>query len=137
MTVGPMIFLRLTDLLVVIMGGLGTLFFLFGLQVLMRCVSFVEIGPIAIAYRGIGRRSIAWQDLEQLKISYFAPRRQRSRGWYRLTLEGPRQRLHLDSTIEGFDDILRASLAAARTRELTLDPTTHDNLVSLGHQALG
>jgi len=50
-----------------------------------------------------------------------------------LTLQGTSGRpIRIESTLEGFDQVLRRALAAVGHRELTLDPTTTANLAALG-----
>jgi hypothetical protein len=85
-----------------------------------------------------------------MKLAYYAPRawagaRRRDRrhergergdgqhGWLQLTLQGTRGGpIRVESTLEGFDQVLRRAMAATTQRQLELDPTTTANLSALG-----
>jgi hypothetical protein len=79
------------------------------------------------------RRRLPWQQLRRLQLAYYAPRRARQDGWLQLTLRGPaRAPIRVDSTLDGFEEVLRRATAAAAANELALDPTTEANLAALG-----
>jgi hypothetical protein len=59
-------------------------------------------------------------------------RRDGSAGWLHLALRAGRQRLRLDSRIDGFAAIATRAAEAARRRRLVLNTATANNLASLG-----
>lgn len=134
LTIGPLIFLPVAKPLAFVLGGIGSVFALFALRVMMQGVTSIELSSHGITRQGPSRRFLAWNDLLALKLAYYAPARRRSKGWYQLTLAGVGHRLKLESTIDGFDDIVRAALKAASEGGLVVDPATSANLAALGHQ---
>lgn len=92
-------------------------------------------GLIVTAWR---RKVIPWQDLQAIKLSYFASRRERKSkkiegdGWMDLFLKGPRAKVSIESTCDGFEDILRPAVAVALEKKLSLSGATAANLESLG-----
>ena len=154
LTLGPLLLLELAAPIAWLLAVLAVLFFWFGLRTGLRQLSAVELSPQAIAIRGPFGRRLAWDELAHMKLAYYAPRgwgsaRRRDRhleqgggrherdesqrGWLQLTLQGPRGRpIRIESTLEGFDQVLRRAMAAAAHRQLELDPTTTANLSALG-----
>ena len=75
---------------------------------------------------------IDWSGLSGLKLRFFPLRRDRSDGWMQLTVRAGRVRLSIDSTLEGFDDIAAAALAAGVRNDLPMSRTTLANFRALG-----
>jgi hypothetical protein len=133
LTVGPLLVLDLAGAVAVLLGSLGALFAWFGLRTVVQHLSRVELSGEAIALSGPLPRRLAWRDLERIKLAYYAPRRSRDDGWLQLTLSGGSSRpIRLDSTLSGFDQVLRQASRVARTKDLPLDPATDANLAALG-----
>ncbi len=92
-------------------------------------------GLVVTAWR---RTPIPWQDLREIKLSYFASRRERRSkkiegdGWMQLRLRGPQGKVHIESTCDGFEDMLRPAVAVALEKKLSLSGATAANLDSLG-----
>ncbi len=132
-TGGPLIALDLANAVTGLLSGLALLFGWFGVRTVLRQLSWVELSPRDIALRGPFERRLLWEQLERLKLAYYAPRRARQEGWLQLTLRaagGPP--IRLNSTLSGFEEILRRAVSVARLKELPLDATTQANLVALG-----
>jgi hypothetical protein len=150
LTLGPLLLLDLAAPIAWLLGALALLFVWFGLRTGLRQLSAVELSPQGIAIRGPFGRSLAWDELARMKLAYYAPRswssaRRRDRqhergerdegprGWLQLTLQGTRgPPIRVESTLEGFDQVLRPAMAAVARRQLSLDPTTTANLAALG-----
>lgn len=153
LTAGPLLLLELAAPIAWLLAVLAILFLWFGLRTGLRQLSAVELSPQGIAIRGPFGRQLAWDELAHMKLAYYAPRgwgspRRRDRqhergergerdegqrGWLQLTLQGPRGRpIWVESTLEGFDQVLRRALAAAARKQLELDPATTANLCALG-----
>jgi hypothetical protein len=125
--------LDLAPAVAILLAILASLFAWFGLRTLARQRSWIELSPETIAIVGPVGRQLSWQALERLELAYFAPRRARREGWLQLTLRGPDKRpMRLDSTLDGFDQVLQRALAAAAAKPLELDPTTQANLAAIG-----
>lgn len=148
LTLGPLLLLDLATPIAWLLSILAVLFVWFGWRTVLRQLSAVEVGTEEIAIRGPHGGALAWDELARMKLAYYAPRswssaRRRDRqheprddrqqGWLQLTLQGTSGRpIRIESTLEGFDQVLRRALAAVAHRELTLDPTTTANLAALG-----
>ena len=117
---------------------LTLLFAWFGARTLVRHLSRVELTASRIALEGPLPRSVAWEELREVRLAYFAPRRAHRRGWLQLTLRGRSRRpLRLESTLDGFEEVLRRVGQVAAGRELPLDPTTASNFAALGMELPG
>jgi hypothetical protein len=150
LTMGPLLLLDLAPVIAWLLAGLAVLFVWFGLRTGVRQLSSVEITPRAIAIRGPLGGDLAWDELTRMKLAYYAPRSRSSvrrrdrhhergerddsqRGWLQLTLQGARGRpIRIESTLEGFDQVLRRAMAVVTRKQLGLDPTTMANLAALG-----
>jgi hypothetical protein len=81
---------------------------------------------------GLLSHSIAWSELDRVRLAYYSTRRDRRGGWMQLELRSGREKVRIDSRIEGFTDVVKASARAAEARGLSLDPATLANLEALG-----
>jgi hypothetical protein len=138
LTLGPLLLLDLAQVIAALLGVLGLLFAWFGVRTVLRHLSRVELSGDAIALSGPVSRHLAWDELERMKLAYYAPRRFRDDGWLQLTLRGRHGgAIRLDSALVGFDQVLRQASRAARAKSLPLDTATHANLAALGLGAAG
>ena len=124
--------------IVVIFGGLTVLFLVFGFRTVQRHLVQVAVTGDGIGAVGLITRAIPWQALEELTLRYYGTRRQRregSGGFFQLTLRGGGTSVRLESSIEGFDDIVRQAVIAAQANGVSVDPTSAGNLLDLGVDA--
>ena len=132
-TAGPLLALDLAPPIAVLLSGLALLFAWFGVRTALRQLSWIELSAADIALCGPIRRRLPWQQLRRLQLAYYAPRRARRDGWLQLTLRGARgPAICIDSTLEGFDAVLRRAAGAAFGNALVLDAATEANLAALG-----
>ena len=132
-TGAPLLFLEVADALAWPLGLLALLFLWFGARTGIRHGSQVQLTPSGIGLTGPWPGAIAWDELSQVRLAYFAPRRAQAQGWLQLTLRGVgRRRLKLDSTLERFDDVLGRVQRAAAAKDLPLEPVTTANFAALG-----
>jgi hypothetical protein len=132
-TAGPLVALDLARGVAILLAGLTLLFLWFGVRTALRQFSWIELSAAEIALCGPIRRRLSWQEVRRLQLAYYAPRRARQDGWLQLTLRGPSgPAIRVDSTLDGFDDVLRRATGAAARNELPLDPATQANLAALG-----
>jgi hypothetical protein len=133
LTVGPLLLLDVAQAMAALLGVLGLLFAWFGMRTVVRHLSRVELSGNAIALCGPVTRRLAWNDLEHIKLAYYAPRRSREGGWMQLTLRGSEGcAIRLDSTLAGFDRVLGEASRAAIAKALSMDAATRANLAALG-----
>lgn len=133
-TLGPLLFLTVSRSLAMALGVVGLIFLWFGFRVLAQCMVSIVPSADGLSIRGLRQRFLGWEDLKGLKLAYYAPIRRRNAGWYQLTLMGKEGAIKLDSTMDGFDDLLRSALAAATHANLVYDPSTRENLAAWVHQ---
>ncbi len=128
----PLLFLPLNRYVAILLLLLSGLFLLFASRTVLRQLGPVEMTEAEIRSTGPFPRRLEWAALDELRLAYYATRRDGSSGWMQLALRAGRRRLKLDSRIEGFAAIVSRAVAAARQRRVTLSPTTTSNLAALG-----
>ncbi len=114
------------------------LFGVFGVLTVLRVRTRVRVDEDGIETCPGRRGRIRWRGLRHVKLRYFAVRRERERkrgeggrrGWMQLVLKGDDGVVRIDSRLDGFDDVLRRTTAAAS--DLDLDPITRANFEAAG-----
>ena len=115
----------------ILFGGLTGLFLLFVLRTAQRQRLRMASDDAGVGV--VGRPPLLWREIEDIRLRYYATRRNKGPGWMTLRLRAGGRTLALDSTLEGFDGIAAAAAAAARANRLALGETTRANLAALGH----
>jgi hypothetical protein len=128
----PLILIQLNLYVAAVFALLVLLFLSFGLRTLQRQMSPLIMTEGGIASTGLMKVEIPWTGLDDVRLAYFATRRDGAGGWMQLALRAGRRRLRLDSRIEGFATIVERAIRAAVTRHLVLSATTIANLTALG-----
>ncbi len=136
-TLGPLLFVPASPVMMVILGGLAALFLAFGARTVLRQCTVVRMDDAGIAAVGPVNARIAWNELEGLALAYYSTRRDRTRGWMQVTMKGRSGRLRIDSTIDGFRDIVLAATREAEQRGLGFSPATMNNLAAMGIEGHG
>ena len=119
----------------VIFGGLALLFALFMLQTVQKQFLQLELTEGGIATASNPSQVLAWRELRDLRLRYYALRRNKPGGWMTLRLGFPGRRITVDSTIDGFDDIMARAARELGERPVQMDDATRANLAALGYQA--
>jgi hypothetical protein len=132
LTLPPLILLQLNAVVAAIFAALAVLFAVFAGRTLLRQRAVIEMDETAIHSSGPLAVRLAWDALDELRLAYYATRRDGTAGWMQLALRAGGRRLFLDSRIDGFATIASRAAEAARRRQLTLTTTTANNLASLG-----
>ena len=118
------------------MAFLAVLFLIYGLRTLQRQVTVAELDETGlhthVAALSTLDRAVRWQSLQDMQLKYFSTRRDRGEGWMQLVLKGASGTVRVDSNLDGFEDIIRRTYAAAQARGLNLNQATSENLKSLG-----
>ena len=74
-----------------------------------------------------------WNRVDRLKLSYFSTKRDRTDGWMQLTVGSVGGRtVKLDSSLDGFHDVVERAAHAAETAGLPLSDATRANLKAMG-----
>jgi hypothetical protein len=132
LAIPPLVLVQLNPVVASIFALLAALFAVFAWRTLLRQLGAIEMNDVEICRTGLFPVRLRWDSLDEVKLGYYATRRDGASGWMQLTLRAERRRLQLDSRIEGFAAIAARAAAVARRRELTLSPTTVNNLAALG-----
>jgi hypothetical protein len=115
----------------VVAGGLAALFGVFALRTAARQATRYELSASGISEVGWRKVSLRWDELDGLKLRYYAPRRKKANGWMALSLRAAGRRLSIDSTLPGFKEVAAMATAAARRNALDLDDITIGNLSAM------
>ena len=99
--------------------------------------SRTEIALISdgIACRDITEKRFSWNDLAAFKLRFYGTRREhrnKQGGFMVLTLAGPGCKIALESSIEGFSEIVERAAAAAQAKNLEIDTASLEYLLDLG-----
>jgi hypothetical protein len=132
LAVPPLFLVRLNVVVAGLFALLVALFGVFAWRTLLRQLEAIEMNETEIQRRGPFSVRLAWDALDEIRLGYYATRRDGSGGWMQLALRAGRRRLRLDSRIDGFAAIVTRAAIAARRRRLTLSPATANNLAALG-----
>ena len=117
--------------------ALTALFICFGARTWLRAQTeyrLTEAGLLRtnIAFGGKTTTGVAWSELSGLTLCFYPLRRDRSDGWMQLTVRAGSARLSVDSTLENFDAVAEAALAAGLRNDLPMSQTTMANFRALG-----
>ena len=132
-TFGPLVFLAVAWPLALVLCALGSVFLAFAIRLVLQSLSSFELSNERISRHGPVARSLSWPDVTSMKLAHYGTPRKTSVGWYQLRLKGGGGVLKIDSTIDGFDEILASAVSAVTNSGLTFDPATAENLKSLGY----
>ncbi|MDE0044828.1 MAG: hypothetical protein OXU19_03050 [bacterium] len=134
----PPLLVDVTAVLAWILVAVGALFVAFGLRTLLRHLTVYELSPEGIRAAGPLGASVSWKNMTAVNLAYFQTRPRRKvivkspGGWMELTLREDRQTIKIDSSLQGFDDVVGEAARVARERGLTLNPVTLANLEAMG-----
>jgi hypothetical protein len=136
-TVVPLVAAAGQPIATVIFGGLVGLFAVFGARTAIRQatrIALTEAGieRLAISTFGLGRVTVPWERIADVKVRYFSTRRDRERGWMQLAVRSVDSRIAVDSTLQGFDQIAGRAARAAVANGVVLNAATLENLAALG-----
>jgi hypothetical protein len=115
-----------------VLGGFIALFAVFGIRTALRHGTYIEGTEGALQSSGLVRTSISLSKLDRMKLAYYSTRRDARGGWMQLELCSCSSTLRVDSRIEGFTELVKASAEAAESRGLSLSVATSANLRALG-----
>lgn len=112
--------------------SVAALFTLFGLRTGLRHATRFEATETGLSASGPLAATVSWAELDRLKLAYYSTRRDRRDGWMQLELRAGAASIHLDSRLEGFEQLVERSALAAALREVEVSASTAANLEALG-----
>ena len=122
--------------LILLLGFL--LFAVFLARTALRHHTRYVLGPDTLCADGPAGTLVEWNRLDRLKLSYFSTKRDRSDGWMQLSVGSAGGRtVKLNSSLDGFHDVVERAARAAETAGLPLSETTRANLKAMGISVAG
>ena len=129
---GPLLFGQPATIVSWLLGLMGLLFLVYFARTVVRQLTRIEIDATGIGARGPLGVDIRWDDVRAVRLNYYSTRQDRSGGWMELLVKGPRRSIRIESTLEGFVELVGAAVREARQRVLEFDAGTLANLGTLG-----
>ncbi|UYN94861.1 MAG: hypothetical protein KIT25_23055 [Enhydrobacter sp.] len=134
----PLLGLDVNRWLAMLLGGGFLLFALFFVRTAIRQRTRYILGPDTLCADGPAGTLVEWNRVDRLKLSYYSTRRDRTGGWMQLAVGSAGGRVvKVDSSLEGFYDIVERAAKAAETAGLELSEATRANLRSMGISVTG
>jgi hypothetical protein len=130
-TILPLSAVPFTSVAGIILSLLVVLFAIFAGRTWVRSRTTVQLSDDGLAVSALRHNLLPWQGVTSVELRYFATKRDRSQGWMQLTLKDPATTLRLESALEGFESVAREAANAAARANLTLSPSTLENLRAL------
>jgi hypothetical protein len=122
--------------LILLLGFL--LFAVFLARTALRHHTRYVLGPDTLCADGPAGTLVEWSRLDRMKLSYFSTKRDRSGGWMQLVIGSTGGRtVKVDSSLDGFYDIVERAARAAEATGVELSRTTRVNLRSMGISVAG
>ena len=118
-----------------ILAAFALLFAIYGVRAVLRGLSRIGLDDVGIWSKGPFPTAIRWDNLAFMKLSYYSTRKEGRGGWMQLRLAGGGKRLQIDSSLEGFTDIVVRAARIARQNGVEMAPTTEENLRTLDRLA--
>lgn len=115
-----------------VLGLLAVLFLVFGVRTVLRQLTLVRVDDDGISIEGPMPRRIRWHDLASADLSYYTTKRDGGAGWMQLKLKDRRGTLRIESSLEGFADVVRRIAHEAEANDVELAPATINNMQALG-----
>ncbi|MFT6579912.1 MAG: hypothetical protein ACJAU6_000335 [Alphaproteobacteria bacterium] len=128
----PLLFVNGSPILSTILAAVFLLFVGFGAKTAIRHLTLIEIDDIGIIAKGPLGRRIAWRDIDKVVLKYYSTQRDKNEGWMHLSLFNGKQKLTVESTLSGFDDVVGPALQAGFKNDAAMDETTLENITALG-----
>jgi hypothetical protein len=134
----PLLLIDVNRWLAVFLAGGFMLFALFLVRTALRHRTRYLVSEGTLCADGPAGGIVEWHRLDRLKLSYFSTKRDRSDGWMQLTVGSTGGRtVKIDSSLEGFHDVVERAAHAAGETGLTLSEATRANLKAMGITVAG
>lgn len=129
---GPLLLGRPAPLFRWLLGAMGVLFLVYFARTVLRQLTWIELDATGIGVQGPLRVSIRWEELRAVRLNYYSTRPDRSGGWMEFIVQGPRRSIRVESTLDGFAELVREITREARLRGVAIDERSRANLHALG-----
>jgi hypothetical protein len=130
----PLYFAADSPVIATILGTLLLLFVGFGVRTGLRHMTRIETTPDALVTIGPFGRAMAWNDINKVELKYFSTRRDRthSDGWIQLAVCDQAGCLKLESSLQGFEELVAIVAQAAFDNGAEMSELTVENLTIMG-----
>ncbi len=129
---GPALFVPLSSVMVMLLGGLGLLFAFFAVRTVIRQFSTLVVDNQGIRVIGPRPQAVEWQELSVVRLKFFSTWRDRKSGWMQLSVKGKGGVILVDQALGDFQQLADIVFMVARNHGLSFDRNTRQNAESLG-----
>jgi len=129
---GPLLLAQPALLFRWLLGAMGGLFLVYFARTVVRQLTWIAIDATGIGVQGPLGVAIRWDEMRAVRLNYYSTRPDRSGGWMEFIVQGPRRSIRVESTLDGFAELVRACTQEAKARGLALDERSRVNLQALG-----
>ena len=134
----PLLTLEINRWLSLVLAIGCVLFVSFFVRTAIRQRTRYILEPDRLRADGPAGGQVEWARVDRMKLSYYSTRRDRTAGWMQLTVGAAGGGIvKVDSSLEGFYDIVERAARAAETAGLQLGAATLVNLRSMGISVAG
>ncbi len=134
----PLLLVDVNHWVAVLLGAGFVLFGAFFVRTALRQRTHYLLGPDTLCADGPAGTLVEWNQLDRMRLSYFSTKRDRSGGWMQLVVGSAGARaVKVDSSLDGFYDVVERAALAAEAKGLELNRTTRINLRSMGISVAG
>jgi len=134
----PLLLIEVNHWVALVLAAGLVLFALFLVRTALRQMTRYVLGPDTLAADGPAGSLVEWARLDRMKLAYYSTKRDRSGGWMQLAVGSAGARLvKVDSSLDGFYDIVERAAQAAEARDVELSRATRVNLRSMGITVAG
>jgi hypothetical protein len=134
----PLAVIEVNRWVALILGAGFVLFAIFFVRTALRQKTRYVLGPDTLCADGPAGTLVEWSRLDRMKLSYFSTKRDRSDGWMQLSVGSTGGRVvKIDSSLDGFHDVVERAARAAGDTGLTLSEATRANLRAMGIAVAG
>jgi len=113
-------------------GPVLLLFAAFGCVTALKQATAIRLDAEGVRCIGPLVRTIRWNELQRVDLRYYSTKKDRSDGWMQLTIRGKGSSIRIESTIEGFSDLVAAAAGAAARQGLAISEASQANMEALG-----
>lgn len=132
LTAVPLLLVEVHWIVAGLLAACVVIFAVFLLRTWQRQRTVIRLDQTGIYAEGPLGSAIRWDALDTLSLRFFSTRRDRGQGWMHLTLRGGGGSLKLESTLDGFEDIVKAATRAAQGNGVEFNTVTVQNLLAIG-----
>lgn len=134
----PLLLLQVNHWVGALLAAACLLFLLYLVRTILRQMTRYVLAPDTFAADGPAGGLVEWGRLDRMTLSYYSTKRDRSAGWMQLAVRSVGARsVKVDSSLDGFYDIVERAAQAAEARKLELNRATRVNLRSMGITVAG